>query len=122
MDNNLTNKGKFFAQYWGQDVLTLGGAKCDNESQNWGEDLIFKTQFLELTPLSQITDEDAIEVAKIWGSIEPSVNVGKKVINRVTIMMVRVADYLRSKGYAVDYLDCKVEQQIEYGWVKLKEA
>lgn len=29
-------------------------------------------------------------------------------------------DYLRSKGYALPYLGISVEEQIEFGWIKLK--
>ena len=59
MENTLENKAKFFALYWGQMVLSdgieIGGCVGDCEPD----------MFLELKPLSSITDEDAIEVAKI---------------------------------------------------------
>ena len=29
-------------------------------------------------------------------------------------------DYLRSKGYALPYMDLSVEDLISYGWIKLK--
>lgn len=32
-----------------------------------------------------------------------------------------VYDYLRSKGYALPYLDLSVEELVSYGWVKLKD-
>lgn len=36
-------------------------------------------------------------------------------------LKLSVIDYLRSKGYALPYNGITVEQQIEYGWIKLKE-
>jgi hypothetical protein len=30
-------------------------------------------------------------------------------------------DYLRSKGYALPWMDLSVEDLVEYGWIKLKE-
>lgn len=139
MENNLINKSKFFAKYYGQRIQRYGKSPvlmntfCDKE--------YIKDMHLELTPLSQITDEDAIEVAKI---IEPELKTGTfkimktKPSGHTCIMkdgdwMCQVAitnervlgnshatDYLRQKGYALPYLDSSVEQQIEYGWVKLK--
>ena len=31
------------------------------------------------------------------------------------------SDCLRSKGYALPYMDLSVDNLIEYGWIKLKE-
>lgn len=65
MKNTLENKAKFFAQYWGQDVLF-------HLSQTWNlfgdfENVIDDNPncYLLLKPLSSITDEDAIEVAML---------------------------------------------------------
>jgi len=32
-----------------------------------------------------------------------------------------MCDYLRSKGYAVDWMGLTVNQMINYGWIKLQE-
>lgn len=73
MENTLKNKAKFFALYYGQDVLTREdgfhkfwklGSEISVESalsRHWYD---YK-YYLELKPLSSISDEDAIEVAKI---------------------------------------------------------
>lgn len=68
MDNTLESKAKFFALYWGQKVL------C-NTNKGWSdwtisqislrEIVLAKSDSLELTPLSQISDEDAIKVAQL---------------------------------------------------------
>ena len=116
LQNNLENKAKFFAQYFGQKI------QVDNELNEMGKfpltisNISFKPEkcHLELTPLSDITDEDAIAL----GFINPESvrttffpSVGKYTTD---------ADYLRSKGYALPYMGLSVEKLIEYGWVKLK--
>lgn len=64
LQNNLENKAKFFAQYWGQNIvkddLKSLSITCNPHLSEWTNGF-----YLELTPLSDITDEDAIEVAKI---------------------------------------------------------
>lgn len=37
------------------------------------------------------------------------------------VQNTKVADYLRSKGYALPYMGISVEDQIKYGWIKLTE-
>lgn len=73
MENTLENKAKFFAQYWGQNVLTR--PKSDNKKWILGEEVSIHSAlsksgydyqyFLELKPLSSITDDDAYQVARI---------------------------------------------------------
>lgn len=67
MENNLENKARFLAQYWGQEVL----ADVNNNGDKVLYPIVVSNMYrieeshLELTPLSEITDEDAIEVARI---------------------------------------------------------
>lgn len=67
MQNTLQNKGKLFAQYWGQKILFYNDnkhgipVKARKVDGYW----LLKDAYLQLKPLSQITDEHAIEVAKI---------------------------------------------------------
>lgn len=72
LENTLENKTKFFAQYWGQDVLCrvifgknkneiiMHNTPCSN--LKLGEII---DSYLELKPLSQISDEDINFVAKV---------------------------------------------------------
>lgn len=129
-ENTLENKAKFFAQYWGVEVVNYGkGTKLT--SVDFVDFIDLKNElFLQLTPLSQITDEDAIACAKlIYGDyhIEQMFNVLSKEkalfeihksINDTTHFMRN--DFLRSKGYALPYMDLSVKDLISYGWVKLK--
>ena len=155
--NTLENKAKFFAQYWGQHLIIMGHflriidhvTLCNIENDD----------ILQLKPLSKISDEDAIEVAKI---VSPLLflslgNDNKQFIDKSETDFISVkhkrkhfsvdidldgyvyeyselennytrpsksyagTDYLRSKGYALPWMDLSVEDLVEYGWVKLKE-
>tara|TARA_B100000378_G_scaffold236018_1_gene202678 strand:- start:2565 stop:3005 length:441 start_codon:yes stop_codon:yes gene_type:complete len=143
MKNNLKNKAKFFAQYWDQKILT--GIPVDKpftfrrlNHQNIQKGIMYS--FLELKSLSDITDEDAIKVAKIanWSPLHADrVKAGKQIIfgdfgipeeavdssdedYDSILNYIPVFDYLRSKGYALPYNGLSVEDQIEYGWIKIK--
>lgn len=79
MENNIQNKAKFFAQYWGQHILRFSLVDV-NSPNSKPTDVVLPTWvsykeynywsvlngYLELKPLSSITDEDAIEVATIY--------------------------------------------------------
>jgi hypothetical protein len=64
MENTPQNQSRFFAQYWGVKCLYVGGRGLF-EVGNGGWNLRHPDFFLQLTPLSYITDEDAIDVARI---------------------------------------------------------
>lgn len=159
MENTIENKAKFFAQYFGQEVI--GHPLNDKASVSVRGTYITKTYIkktcLFLKPLSSITDEDAIEVLRLLGEYKPkSVNItyhsedGKEwtrisrpytdvneeyylnVLFNVTKSglvthhdnkrgedYLNLYDYLRSKSYALPWMGLSVEQQIEYGWVKI---
>ena len=108
-ENTLENKRKFFAQYWGQkillhvidvdDILLLLNNEIDNDIKNW---------LLYLKPVSQISDEDAI-------------NLGYGYASHLKSNLDRNIDQLRNLGYVLPWMDLSVEDLVEYGWVKLKE-
>lgn len=124
------DKAKFFAQYWGQKVQKYLERK-DIWKINEGFHARIHESYLELTPLSEITDEHAIDVADIlegfgvWVGAVEYINVGIKYIegceNHMSGAHSKIVDYLRSKGYALPWLNYSVEKQIELGWIKLKE-
>ena len=134
-ENTLENKARFFAQYYGQHVLYFSSdflRKIDNLTL----DSVENDDYLELKPLSQISDEDAIEVSKIFGLGHLSGAIKELILSifRTSINdsgttsstngiknWLHVFDYLRSKGYALPWMDLSVEDLVEYGWVKLKE-
>lgn len=57
-------KERFFAQYWWQDVGIFPNHNYRHRIDSQG---IYMVDCIELTPLSAITDEHAIEVARIGG-------------------------------------------------------
>jgi len=130
MENTLENKAKFFAQYLGQKVFNDGD----------GDYLYFlKGRFLEnlrhqehlvIKPLSSITDEDAIDVAriitgkKLQSDIQLWINDIKKELEitaSIGVWRIEVFHHLQYKGYALPYMGLSVEKQIEYGWIKLNK-
>ena len=121
--NTLENKARFFAQYFGQHVLYFSSdflRKIDNLTL----DSIENDDFLELKPLSQISDEDAVEISKFYPSFGSDIrNAVKELFQEWNVLelSIETGDYLRSKGYALSYIDLSVKDLVEYGWVKLKE-
>lgn len=121
-------KAKVFAQYLGQRILvkSLTNYTCDlvlnnpyNDHRNGMElkSAIFNNAILILKPLSQISDEDAIEVAHIGYGVErkQKINENKdRYIKNVKIYFLNnptafVYQFLQSKGYDLPnyYLDGK---------------
>ena len=132
-------KANFFAQYLGQEIMSyphnsgclmyVGGINMTNLSD----------EYIILTPLSMITDEDAIEVATQQGfhnkhvtiSKENQIQYGKEIAETLNeerdnvelyySTMVMNADYLRSKGYALPWNGHTVEEMEKSGWLKLNK-
>ena len=108
-------KSRFFAQYWGQDVCqTKGGRyKVDEDCfPLWGK------SYLELKPLSKITDEDAKEIQRITGAN----HLPKQPLIYACLQKsdaIPVIDFLRSKGYAVPFIEYSVDDLVSFGWVQL---
>ena len=139
MENTVENKSRFFAQYWGQKILIR------NHKSEQYDDMITcsltnwsgweNSMLLELKPLSAISDEDKKEIAKLLGYTGNNIKVeyeengyrgfmltafnGSKKFILLNELPIIVGDYLRSKEYALPFHDLTVQQQIEYGWIKL---
>jgi len=120
----MTQKEKdtFFVQYWGQKVGCI-----PNNGQDSVEDNICRIDemaigseaidHLLLTPLSMITDEDRDTIDYAWETW----------LGKIHDCKPWVIDFLRGNGYAVDWTNSKgktytVEEMVEDGWIKLKEA
>ena len=146
-ENTLENKAKFFAQYWGQHVLYFSSdflRKVDNLTL----DSVENDDYLELKPLSQISDEDliqltyipegwkifkiyhttrhgysAVKIRKLYDDNDLKFNADgyKYDMKTLSVKMANTVDYLRSKGYALPWMDLSVEDLVDYGWIKLKE-
>lgn len=135
MENTLENKQKFFALYWAQLVLMqtdgYGVKKCIQAY--WEKSL--STRYLELKQLSSISDEDAEYcIGKVecqmrkndpnngdYGMSPSAIFVNSLIGDSSYHIGRHEADYLRSKGYALKWMDKTVKEQIADGWIKLKE-
>src|SRR5690606_7643104 len=132
MENTIENKAKFFAQYWGQEIMK----ESDNDlnetvyfANTHANQSKISNYYLELKTLSSISDKDAIEVSTIWGSQVYSRILGHSLISRLasgtdTIEtqfrnILGVVNYLHSKGYALPFMGISVEQMVEWGWITL---
>jgi len=113
-------KSRFFAQYWGTKTLYIGGVGLV-ELGNGGWNLKHPDFFLQLKPLSQITDEDLKFIysdKKINVDIDEDVYLSKKLANFVE-SDIYLTDYLRSKGYALPFMEYSVDDIVSFGWVQL---
>ena len=133
LENTLENKARFFAQYWGQKIICFPHNKNAIRYDNPNKLLAGtyeRNAYLELKPLSHISDEEVVEVAKLTHGSKfleqvfttlPKDKV-TKYIRHITDGLKNYSkfDYLRSKGYALPWMDLSVEDLVEYGWVKLK--
>lgn len=138
MENTIQNRTKFFAQYWGQIICCVRIEDAPDvkdiivDLSDWK--VRYKHSYLELKPLSSISDEDAIDFLhkledkefcdrktkreKIeWGKAFIESFITHRLSPQCYIIS---ADFLRSKGYALPWNGITVEQQIEFGWIKLK--
>lgn len=131
MENTIENKEKFFALYHKQRILKF----TDNDMTGIvTSDLArIESGYLELKPLSSITDEYAKELSFRLGSVidlfdvihENSIDLVKDIVDNYSkveclwMLPSRFTDKARELGYAIDWNDLSVEALIEYGWVKL---
>ena len=103
MEDNQENKAKFFAQYWGQNVLHNGNPiyGISLTAIEYG----LADSHLVLKNLSSITDEDAVEVAELAGyDISDKSIITKEKILQLLEYRFMIVDALRSKGYALPYM------------------
>lgn len=114
-------KAKIFAQYYYCQVL---GKYIDSDELDPIE--IMNTclvDYIELNLLSNINDEYAIGVSKIFGEVqvlcdELHSDRGKRIIKSGKENF-KLLQYLQSKGYALPYLDYSVNDLVELGVYKL---
>lgn len=125
-------KARFSYQYYGQPVFRLDGL---SQLKTKPFENMMEGDYLELTPLDQISDEDLLwcyhkhsemiaydytmdfkgllQSARLW--LQQG---GYKDLIKYTVL----TDYLRSKSYAMPYIGHSVQQLIEAGYMKLKEG
>lgn len=134
--NKLNDKQAFFALYIDQQVYRNDVDKTGYVLDHW---CLYSTPlengYLELTSLSDITDEHAIEVAKLIFSNTAfhTSEHGKRYIRQMITSeleyhgqywsfskVASTLDYLRSQGYLLPFRGYTTDQLIDMGWVKLR--
>jgi hypothetical protein len=124
-------KCRFFAQYWGQ-LYEFKNTKT-KWRVNEGAFPLEKegNERLILTDLKNITDEDAVKIAETFGMKEELLFVGKFLCNGMfdnsadceeNVLFnsnAKAVDYLRSKGYAVPFMEYSVEDLVSFDWLRL---
>ncbi len=98
----------------------------------------FKNSSILLRPLSSITDQDAIEVARICGVIDNGSKAGKDLLEKYItsnqcnvegLDWFKILDYLRATGYALPCtviheskrVTYSVQELVELGVIKIVE-
>lgn len=123
-------KSRFFAQYWGQEICQTKGGKYAIDEDCFP---LWNKSYLELKPLSKITNEDAeklqytlVNVVGLDGLIrQNSIDLVKEVVSNyeqidcLFMLPSSFSDLARELGYAIDWNNYKVSKQIKLGWVQL---
>ena len=116
--NETAVKCRFFAQYWGTKTLYVGGVGLV-EIGKGGWNLKHPDFFLQLKPLSKITDEDAISMYRGLERNYESSNQFLEDYKSIGFLEQSEVDFLRSKGYAVPFMGYSVDDLVKIGWVQL---
>ena len=116
--NKTDVKCRFFAQYWGTKTMYVGGVGLV-EVGKVGWNLKHPDFFLQLKPLSKITDEDAISMYRGLERNYESSNQFLEDYKSIGFLEQSEVDFLRSKGYAVPYMEYSVDELVKIGWVQL---
>ena len=116
--NKTDVKCRFFAQYWGTKTMYVGGVGLV-EVGKVGWNLKHPDFFLQLKPLSKITDEDAISMYRGLERNYESSNQFLEDYKSIGFLEQSEVDFLRSKGYAVPYMEYSVDDLVKFDWVRL---
>lgn len=126
-------KCRFFAQYWGVKCFQWNSENSVGlqiDKVNYQIDKYYNCGFLSLKPLSKITDEEKnILEESIIGFVSDIFNIGCftyiNVLSSIFDKTIPVElnsyhiDFLRSKGYAVPFMEYSVDDLVSFGWVRL---
>lgn len=149
MKNTLANKKLFTASYYGQNIMRYSNWADDFEANGFDgkfyrgcpayPSAVCDTSFLEVKPLSSISDKDAHivcnilrvkqdnQIIKIMGHSRIQLlknnithNGGIGFFVNTSERMLHAYDYLRSKDYAVVWRGVPVRTQLKFGWIRLR--
>ena len=128
-------KERFFAQYWGQNVIQKENTERLSTVCGVTQQLMeCSERWLLLRPILSITDEEAIEINSI---LHPNQFADKQIIIVWITMLIKagkgtisvfgralsleLSDYLRSIGVALPFMGHSVEDLAKAGWIRLTE-
>lgn len=136
-ENNIQNKAAYMSCYWGQEVAHYSDGDNNRYIVAVGKHDFSAIHYLELTQLSNISDEHAFEVANIrgfvnvtrvkfvfegyWATIKQE---GKRSVSKFVFyrdMYQPEIDKLREFGYLTDWRDLSIEELLTRGWAKVKQ-
>lgn len=112
-------KSRFFAQYWGQNVCQTKGGKYKVDEDCFP---LWKRSYLELKHISKITDKDTEHIMQLEGFIDGFLS--DDFLNFLNDLKkghcnkFEVIDYLRTKGYALPFMEYSIDDLISFGWVQ----
>ena len=116
--NETAVKCRFFAQYWGTKTMYVGGVGLV-EIGKGGWNLKHPDFFLQLKPLSKITDEEATSMYRGLERNYENSNQFLEDYQSIGFLEQSEVDFLRSKGYAVPFMEYSVDDLVKMGWVQL---
>jgi hypothetical protein len=136
MKDNLQLKASYFAQYWGQRIFHYDnwGTSCFEYISHEYIWLVKDSPcWIKLRSISSLTDEEAIQVAKIVEPLEKDYHTayfGKMWANDILKFTsipkaLPVTEYLKSLSVALPCFDPSINQLIpietliERGWIKI---
>ena len=117
--NETAVKCRFFAQYWGQQVQRYENNNYKKVVNGFIETNLQDKDYLLLKPISKITDEDAISMYRGLERNYESANQFLEDYKSIGFLVQSEVDFLRSKGYAVPFMNYSVEDLVKMGWVQL---
>jgi hypothetical protein len=123
---NLELKEKFFAQYWEQTYIYKnqygtfkGSLSDDNSIYHFKNHIKNENTCLLLKDVTKVLGNDSIEISKIMGA-NHEVTQPLKYLSFNHENAIKTIDYLRSKGYAIPFMEYSVDDLISFGWVRLQ--
>ena len=131
---NFDNKKAFFAHYYNQSIVTDGSQRFGYSVSDFFEGIFDESKaYLELTSLSQISEEDMISIGFDIQAPFEDVNIKfyferfdthwhlyYNGISADGYLLLEDYDFLRSKGYALPYMGITIEEMVDAKWIKLK--
>ena len=124
-------KCRFFMQYYGQEVFAFDekeSIRINSKTISY----VSGESFLRLKNVSDIKDEECVELfdkfypnATRYSPLEKIVDIKGAIrsdFSEYVIIsedFVFYTDYLRSKGYALPFMEYSVEELVKMGWVQL---